>query len=42
MSLVDAATVVVGTSAMLVGPHPLAYNTTYLLNAVRPKTSSFQ
>lgn len=38
MSLVDAATVVVGASAMLVGPHPLAYNTTYLLNAVRPKT----
>lgn len=38
MSLVDAATVVVGASAMLVGPHPLAYNATYLLNAVRPKT----
>ncbi len=38
MSLVDAATIVVGASTMLVGPHPLAYYATYLVNAVRPKT----
>ena len=38
MSLVDAATVVIGASTMLVGPHPLAYYATYLVNAVRPKT----
>jgi len=38
MSLVDAATIVVGAPTMLVGPHPLAYYATYLVNAVRPKT----
>lgn len=38
MSLVDAATIVVGASTMLVGPHPLAYYATYVVNAVRPKT----
>ncbi|KYC44552.1 MAG: Type A flavoprotein FprA [Candidatus Methanofastidiosum methylothiophilum] len=38
MSLVDAATIVIGASTMLVGPHPLAYYVTYLVNAVRPKT----
>lgn len=38
MSLVDAATIVVGGSTLLVGPHPLAYYATYLVNAVRPKT----
>jgi flavorubredoxin len=38
MALVDAATIVVGASTMLVGPHPLAYYATYLVNAVRPKT----
>jgi len=38
MSLVDAATIVIGASTMLVGPHPLAYYATYLVNAVRPKT----
>jgi len=38
MALVDAATIVVGASTMLVGPHPRAYYATYLVNAVRPKT----
>jgi len=38
MALVDTATIVVGASTMLVGPHPLAYYATYLVNAVRPKT----
>ena len=38
MSLVDTATIVVGAPTMLVGPHPLAYYATYLVNAVRPKT----
>jgi flavorubredoxin len=38
MSLVDAATIVVGAPTMLVGPHPLAYYAIYLVNAVRPKT----
>lgn len=37
MALVDTATIVVGASTMLVGPHPLAYYATYLVNAVRPK-----
>ena len=37
MSLVDAATVVVGTCTVLGGPHPLATNTAFLLNALRPK-----
>ena len=38
MTLVDTATIIVGASTMLVGPHPLAYYATYLVNAVRPKT----
>ena len=37
-SLVDAATVVVGTPTVLVGPHPAAVYATYLANALRPKT----
>ncbi len=37
MSLVDAATVVVGTCTVLGGPHPLAANAAFLLNALRPK-----
>lgn len=37
MALVDTATIVIGASTMLVGPHPLAYYATYLVNAVRPK-----
>jgi flavorubredoxin len=37
MALVDAATVVVGTSTVLAGPHPLAAYATFLANALRPK-----
>ena len=35
MSLVDAATVVVGTPTVLAGPHPLAVYATFLANALR-------
>jgi flavorubredoxin len=38
MALVDAATVVIGSSAVLVGPHPKAVYAAYLTNALRPKT----
>ena len=38
MALVDAATVVVGTSTVLAGPHPLAANAAFLANALRPRT----
>ena len=38
MALVDAATVIVGTSTVLAGAHPLAVYATYLFNALRPKT----
>jgi flavorubredoxin len=38
MALVDAATVVIAASTVLVGPHPAAVNATYLTNALRPKT----
>lgn len=38
MELVDAATIVVGSPAVLAGPHPLAVYATYLANALRPKT----
>jgi flavorubredoxin len=37
MSLVDAATIVVGTPTVLAGPHPLAAYATFLANALRPK-----
>ena len=36
MSLVDAATIVVGTPTVLAGPHPLAAYATFLANALRP------
>ncbi|MGM0426762.1 MAG: FprA family A-type flavoprotein [Thermodesulfobacteriota bacterium] len=36
MSLVDAATIVVGTSTVLAGPHPLAAYAAFLANALRP------
>ncbi|MCF8142353.1 MAG: FprA family A-type flavoprotein [Deltaproteobacteria bacterium] len=36
MSLVDAATLVVGTSTVLAGPHPMAAYATFLANALRP------
>ncbi|MBI4676309.1 MAG: FprA family A-type flavoprotein [Elusimicrobia bacterium] len=37
MALVDAATLVLGTPAVLVGPHPAAVNAAFLANALRPK-----
>jgi flavorubredoxin len=37
MSLVDAATLIVGTPTVLVGPHPAAVYAAYLANAIRPK-----
>lgn len=37
-SLVDAATVVIGTPAILAGAHPLALYAAILANALRPKT----
>ncbi|MGE5329620.1 MAG: FprA family A-type flavoprotein [Deltaproteobacteria bacterium] len=38
MNLVDAATVVIGSPAVLAGPHPIAMNAVYLVNVLRPKT----
>ena len=38
MALVDAATVVIASPTVLVGPHPAAVYATYLVNALRPKT----
>lgn len=37
MSLVDAATIIVGAPTVLAGPHPLAAYATLLANALRPK-----
>jgi len=37
MSLVDAATVVLGTPTVLVGPHPAAVYAATLVNALKPK-----
>ncbi len=37
ISLVDAATVVIGTSTVLTGAHPVVIYATYLVNALRPK-----
>ncbi len=37
ISLVDAATIIIGTPTVLVGPHPLAVNAAVLANALRPK-----
>ncbi len=37
MSLVDAATLVLGTSTVHVGPHPAAHYAAHLANAIRPK-----
>jgi len=37
MALVDAATIVIGSPTVLVGPHPSAVYATYLANALRPK-----
>jgi flavorubredoxin len=38
MALVDAATVVIGSPTVLVGPHPCAAYAALLTNALRPKT----
>jgi flavorubredoxin len=38
ISLVDAATVVVGSPTVLIGPHPCAAYAVFLANALRPKT----
>ena len=38
VALVDAATIVVGTPTILAGPHPYAAYSTFLANALRPKT----
>lgn len=38
MSLVDAATIVIGSPTVLAGPHPLAAYAALLANALRPKT----
>ncbi|MFC1517900.1 FprA family A-type flavoprotein [Candidatus Margulisiibacteriota bacterium] len=40
MELVDAATVIVGTPAMLVGAHPQAAYAAFLVNALRPKVKN--
>ena len=37
MALVDAATIVIGTPTVLVGPHPTVAAATFLANALRPK-----
>ena len=37
IELVDAATIVIGTPTVHVGPHPVVYSVTHLANALRPK-----
>ena len=37
MALVDAATIVMGTSMVLAGPHPMTVNVAYLAAILRPK-----
>lgn len=37
MALVDAATIVIGTPTVHVGPHPLVFSAAHLANALRPK-----
>jgi flavorubredoxin len=37
MALVDAATIVIASPTVLVGPHPYIVYATYLVNALRPK-----
>ena len=37
IALVDAATIVIGTPTVHVGPHPLIFSATHLANALRPK-----
>jgi flavorubredoxin len=38
MELVDAATLILGTPTVLAGPHPVAANAAFLVNALRPRT----
>jgi len=38
ISLVDAATIVIASPTVLVGPHPAIVSATHLANALRPKT----
>jgi flavorubredoxin len=38
ISLVDAATIVIGSPTVLTGPHPAAVSATFVANALRPKT----
>ncbi|MHA1803776.1 MAG: flavodoxin domain-containing protein, partial [Promethearchaeota archaeon] len=37
IALVDAATIVIGSPTVLVGPHPIVVYAVYLANALRPK-----
>lgn len=37
MALVDAATIVIGTPTVHIGPHPNVFSATHLANALRPK-----
>lgn len=37
MALVDAATIVIGTPTVHVGPHPSVFSATHLANALKPK-----
>ncbi len=37
IALVDGTTIVLGTSMVLAGPHPAAFNTVYLASILRPK-----
>ena len=37
MGLVDASTIVLGSSMVLAGPHPMAANIAYLAGVLRPK-----
>jgi len=38
MALVDAATLIIGSPTVLIGPHPCAAYAAFLANALRPKT----
>jgi flavorubredoxin len=38
IALVDAATIVIGSPTVLIGPHPCAAYAAFLANALRPKT----
>ncbi|MFN3527758.1 MAG: FprA family A-type flavoprotein, partial [Candidatus Altarchaeaceae archaeon] len=38
VALVDAATIVIASPTVFVGPHPLVVYATYLINALKPKT----